>query len=376
VRSRAHERATGLIRAAVTAICGSAVLRRHLRYEPERGLRDLEVSGPPPLGPLPAPTLGLSPDLNDTALLGPPTALSGALVLPLELRLVLYGLRPTALVAAPASSLAEILSAARAHGMIALVGPEEFRPEADPRIGGFADRASQVRPLRIEKSEAPTWWQRAVVGTSADVVALAWLAQLFHWNAYLGVLLGYPACCTIAFAQNWSEAHRRYRGDLGAFVLAKAYPRRRVITVPWETNVFARYFGDTLLAHFPCGLECAESIAGADRMLVALTWHEGDLARDLRARLGAPVLVTQDEGLFRFIGARGRLTRRGWALEFDDVHATDARAHTLRAALLSAGRVTLVARESAPLLEGRRRPLPGRLLLFDQEVAHALRLAS
>ena len=376
----ADREAAALVRRSIAAIFASAVTRRHLRYESARALADLNLSGPEPSSGLPAPTLGREPDLEDQSLLGATVLDDGAThsELPLEARLVAYGARPSALLAAPVELVNALLARARAAGLVALVCPEEFLPESDPIKGGFADRATQVRPVDSRHTLDPRWWRRVVVSSSPDVAALSWLAQFFRWDAYLGTLLGYPDCCTAAFATNWPVAYAVHGGDLAAVVLDNTHTEAGVVgPVPWQTNVYARYFGRLLISYFPCDLRCPSSITLGDRLIDVLSWHEQPLARVLRDDLRAPILLTKDHGLFRFCEAT--LRRRGptTSLTYASVDATDARAAALCERMRMTGRIDLVARPHGSVRVDGIPALQGRLLWFGaKEDGDALPLAS
>jgi hypothetical protein len=182
------------------------------------------------------------------------------------------------------------------------------------------------------------------------------MALLFGWNALLGIVLGYPACCTTAFTERWASAVQHARGELADdTVRASSAP-----PYDWRLNVFARYFGDALIEHFPCSFSCAPSLDLAQRYAAALVRHEPKSYELLHSSLRTPVLSSA-QGVASFPNARIEVHASARTLRYDrgdlKISAPSSRlAADLRAASTvrarSDGRVTSIGgrRHSGTLL--------------------------
>jgi hypothetical protein len=167
---------------------------------------------------------------------------------------------------------------------------------------GFADLAETTWPA-APGALPPGAWRGVLIGTTWDAVILGWLALAFSWHEYLGVLLGYPRCCAAAFAARWGTAVAEYAGDLPLATALDTQGGTLEHRLPWQTNAFARYTGPSILAHFPCTLDCDATVETVDRAAAVVELHEPEVAAELEARLETPVVVTRADGIFLFPGA-------------------------------------------------------------------------
>jgi hypothetical protein len=361
---------TELLRRSLFGIWRDPVLRRHLRYEPPRALEELGLAGPMPTGGLPVRIRGLSARIDDATLLGSGSEGAQRESLPLEVRLVAYGLRPAALIALPSEQVGGVMFEARRVGLVALVCPEEFEPLAEPTKGGFADTAVRSRAVgsTTGSGDGIRWWRRVVVSYSTDIVVLAWLAQLFKWDSYLGLLLGYPCCCADAFQKRWPEAYARHRGDLATMLVDAGKGDSREHLLPWQTNVYARYFGDVLVSHFPCQLKCGATIAQANRMFGILLQLERAAAVQLQIALAAPLLISRELGVFRLEEASVEYGSTSRRLRYSSVKATCPGSHRVTEALNAACQIEVTAdKDNNVCISGTTRRLTGQLLCFTSE---------
>ena len=215
-----------------------------------------------------------------------------------ELRLVLAGAKPLALLHGSEDDMTTVLQYAHARGFCALLGPSGFVPESDAAIGGYSNRMREVQSPRAGSGQ----WRGLLVSADTACVVLAWLALLFGWNRLLGSLLGYPACCSEYFERIWPRAHREFAGDPATMLLAHG-EFGSVVPIDWRANVFARYFGYEVAQHFPCGLDCPQTLALADRNHVTLSHFWPEFGTENAARLADPLLVFPGAGVCLFPGA-------------------------------------------------------------------------
>ncbi len=109
----------------------------------------------------------------------------------------------------------------------------------------------------------------------------------------LGKLLGYPDCCINFFEKNFPIESKK-KND---YVLASLKNSKGFI-FPFYNNVAIRHLDLSLLSHFPCSLNCEESIKIAKNNLKIIEKHSKDISRIFEGMLRSAVLYTEDEGIF------------------------------------------------------------------------------
>jgi hypothetical protein len=142
----------------------------------------------------------------------------------------------------------------------------------------------------------------------------------------LGGLLGYPRCCIAAFAKRWEQASQNHAGDVAPVILEELCAGGFAGVFGWENNIFARYFGCEIIQHFPCRLDCPESVALARRNMAAWSAFEAAAAAEGRLRLSSPVLFTRRGEVAVFPMATVQATAGSARLDFDVDHVLMASA--------------------------------------------------
>jgi hypothetical protein len=288
------------LQAFVEATRKNVVFRRLLRYRPAEALEiaGLNVDCLP--SSLPVRYNETSVEITKEVLFGPKSIVSDSFTpWPFELRLVRYGLKPMALIHAPALDACRLLHQCRASSLFAILTPYAFDAAGDASAGGYINIASNTRPAAAEL----LGWRGLLVARDLRQLKLGWLSVLFHWDEFLGLLLGYPDCCVRAFRRNWEAACSSFNGEVGAALLA-SQSHAPVDAAHCCMNVFARYFGFHLTEHFPCGFNCQATVRIGDRLLKGLHHYEPQYAAELARMLSAPVLYVGAEGTYMFPDAR------------------------------------------------------------------------
>jgi hypothetical protein len=286
----------------VNACCGDVLFRRQLRYRPIEALalHGLSTERMPKM--LPIRHYETSVNLKLDYLFGPtdPVQAQPSASFPLEIRQVMYGLKPMALVYGPTDSLFQILVGVQQAGLRAILSPKLFRAIPDQSAGGYVNVAASV----IKPDVASLKWQGLLVAKDWGRVELGWLALLFGWNELLGGLLGSPACCAAGFESGWREACRIHGGEFGAVLLSRHRPADRTRFVVrlehYGINLFARYFGYHLLEHFPCRFDCPATVELSQRMAENLSVFEPTTASSLKSNLSTPLLFLPGEASIMF----------------------------------------------------------------------------
>lgn len=298
------------LRALLAELTGDAVVRRLWRRTPALALAERRLAVPAPPGPLPVRLVGLSAFVEDDDLLGrgagdhrpEPGETASAAPDDVGLLLAFAWARPLALVHGPEAQAEQVAHRLRRGGWTALLGPTAFTPAPDGTRGGFVDAAARTWPARAGGGG----WRSVLVSPNRDVTVAAWLAMLFGWDDWLGVLLGYPSCCATAFPARWASARRTHGGDVARAALDDPRPadgRRPPPLMRWEANAFVRVLGAALPLHFPCSLMCPRTIAGTRWHLELLRTLDARRARHTEALLMAPVALGPDGETVALVGA-------------------------------------------------------------------------
>jgi hypothetical protein len=213
-----------------------------------------------------------------------------------EVRLVAWGAKPASLSYGPAPVLRSWLRWAEERSLTGILSGTEYASSRSR--GGFQHLAGAVHGARDGSSG-----QRAlIVAQAEDHAILGWLSLLLGWDELLGAVLGYPRCCVDFFGRHWPAAVERHAGDLAPLTLAASPPP----PFDWRCNIFARYFGDRLIHHFPCQLRCAATIELAHRYESGLRDNDPVRLDELVRRLSAPVILSPGAGTgaaYRLAGA-------------------------------------------------------------------------
>lgn len=280
------------LRSFVNAAVYDTVFRRALRYSPLKVIAQCGFPANPP-AELPVRAHRVSVCIDEDTVFGRTDfsreQVEMSIDIPIEVRLVLYGLKPLALVHGSEASMSALARYLRNFGMVALLSPDQFEPAVDPEKGGYSNLAVERSPARAGSGK----WRGLLISADSKRAMLGWFCLLFGWDEFLGGLMGYPACCTGAFVEGWSEAQKRWNGDPAMELLQRHARTDRVATYHWSVNVFARYFGYHIIEHFPCSLNCPGTRDLAERLYAGLLRVEEEYARMLRDRLSCVVASSE-----------------------------------------------------------------------------------
>lgn len=311
--AKTRERITHILRLALD----SPVFRRRLHFDSKRALTEVGLAGPsPPEHGLVARRELVDVFFDDSALYMP--ALSRpADRLPLAVRLLVYGVKPLVLIHGIAEQLAGVLRWAECHGLHGIFAPYEFDVSDEPGKGAFHDLA---RCPRASRGDDPSAMRALLLARDDSTLILGYLATLWDWDDYLGMLLGYPECCVKAFVERWPLARRHHTGDVAA-LLAEC---EGIGPHPWPLNVFGRYFGFEIIAHFPCRFDCGASLRNSYSVLRALKLAEPNTLAAIEHALRGVVVYTPTTGVCLLPAAKQveRARRKTWQFDPTRIHAT------------------------------------------------------
>jgi len=109
----------------------------------------------------------------------------------------------------------------------------------------------------------------------------------------LGILLGYPRCCSEFFENNFSEESKKQND----FTL-RTLKNSDGFQFPFYTNIAVRHFDLALLSHFPCCFNCEGSIKIANIHLEAVRKYDKQSAEIIEGMLKGAVIYTETKGVF------------------------------------------------------------------------------
>jgi hypothetical protein len=110
----------------------------------------------------------------------------------------------------------------------------------------------------------------------------------------LGILLGYPECCIDFFTKHEPEESKA-NNDYAKPILENS----EGFEFPFQNNIFIRDFDVTLLNHFPCSLNCQNSLELAKKHLDVLRKYDISLASHFIERLKNKIDV--DNRILEFV---------------------------------------------------------------------------
>lgn len=134
----------------------------------------------------------------------------------------------------------------------------------------------------------------------------------------LGELLGYPHCCNEFFVRNIQEA-KKYNMDYVPLIL-----KNEQMQAPFYTNNLIRYFGYSLISHFPCSYHCEKSIEIARANLKILEENAPDIAERLKEKLKSFVIYTENNGIFYSNRYKKEKSNSGLNIVFKDIYASNS----------------------------------------------------
>jgi len=185
------------------AICNDVVFRRALRYRPQETLASIGLEPERVPATLPVRHYEIVAEITEPVLFGPQsTAPSANSAWPVEfaigsIRAEADGTDPHGCI----GSMSTVARVQRTFSLRAALAPL-FRCLRRPRGGRLCQCRRELACGIVDSSGLAG----LLVARDWRQVQLGWLSMLFHWDEFLGLLLGYPECCVAAFPKNWESA--------------------------------------------------------------------------------------------------------------------------------------------------------------------------
>lgn len=185
-----------------------------------------------------------------------------------------------------------------------LVSACRYDSIVDTKLGEFSNQAVRGRRMARLENEAQVY---AYFGSSLEDRLL--VSVLDALNA-AGKYLGIPECCRIAFKKSWEDSCQRHAGDVAFNLFANLWTTSKMssVALPWQCNPYGMYQGGGVLWHFPCSIDCRQTIALVDSRIEALRQIDPPFADESRRFQTRPFWLSEDRR-FSFVEPAGMALR-------------------------------------------------------------------
>ena len=204
----------------------------------------------------------------------------------LEILYVLEGVKPVARVMVKEDEKDKILAFFKKNGINYSLS--DFKVMKQDEDKEYSDKAIKIDAASGEKGHF-------FVYASKDEEKAEKAKELEKDNKHteLGILLGYPRCCSEFFENNFEEESKKQND----FTL-RTLKNSDGFQFPFYLNIAARHFDLALLSHFPCSFNCKDSIQIAKRYLETVGKHDKQAAEIIEGMLKGAVIYTETNGVF------------------------------------------------------------------------------
>ena len=185
-----------------------------------------------------------------------------------------------------------------------LVSACRYEAIADTALGEFSNQAVRGRRMTRLEDDAQIY---AYFGSSLEDRLL--VSVLDGLNA-AGKYLGIPKCCRLSFKNSWGDSCLNHAGDVAFNLFANLWTTSKSssIALPWQCNPYGMYQGGGVLWHFPCSIDCRQTVALVDSRIEALRRIDPPFADESRHFHTRPFWLSEDRR-FSFLEPAGMALR-------------------------------------------------------------------
>ena len=164
----------------------------------------------------------------------------------------------------------------------------DFKVVKEDKDKGYSDKGIKVP---IESEEKGHFF----VYVSKDRKKAERARKLEKENKHkeLGLILGYPECCSEFFEKHYEEQSKKHND----YTLA-ALKDSDGFQFPFYTNIASRHFDLSLLNHFPCRFDCEKSIELGERYLEIIKKEDKEASEIVEGMLKGAIIYTETSGVF------------------------------------------------------------------------------
>lgn len=252
---------------------------------------------------------------------------------------VICGLRPACRVTISESRLPDLLSTAEMAGLFAVASPDLVIQESTKEYPNYSNCAYLVPSRFVHNYDIGA--SRFCVLSWDRTIAVAATALVGEADVQ-GDLLGYPPCCVSKYAKNPAPQFDRTWEILAGKREASYLINTALAPLGWS-----------LVPHFPCDLNCQQSLQLGRKRLQAVREIESTLAEALCRRLSGMLVYTRNEGFIMVTGWRSIGAGKYSIQDEFGPDTSDARSY------LRTGPSTIVVQEDGAITIGEHDYRPG-----------------
>jgi hypothetical protein len=234
----------------------------------------------------------------------------------MDIELVRANAKPAARIVTEVDELPNILRFCHENSLKLSFSPFTFTMDDETGVG-YSNMITQFGPLELNRKAGVF----AYISRSLSPLMTVWIAELLGDHQAVGKMLGYPPCCIDFYRKNIRLANREYSGEFAYLTFRNSRPSAKYGEFPYFTNNVTRYFGETLLSHFPCSFNCPASVSLAMNYLAALNEIRTFDVEHIKTRMKSIVLYCKSQGIFWLRNCMSRGNAFHYSL--DSVSASD-----------------------------------------------------
>ena len=223
----------------------------------------------------------------------------------LEVVYVAEGLKPCCRVAMKPEHYETLKRFCESNGLTLKLSDYKIIELNDINKGAFSNSGAKI-PVGV-----PGGSFHAYISQKKQVAVLAKHFDSRGCDPEFGKLLGYPGCCIEFFERFKKQA----AGKQFDFVLLASGNEG---VHPFHNNYALRYFGISLIGHFPCSLDCVPSKEQSKACLDFMKKKYPETAQFFEEELKSFVLYTETRGVFY----SHNYHREGGTIQFDSLNGT------------------------------------------------------
>jgi len=206
---------------------------------------------------------------------------------PLEIIYVLADLKPCCRVLLNPAKIFELNKFCQNNNLHLELSSFKIKKMLDKGKGGFSNK---IKKKSITDEDGLFY---AYISKDKNRGEEAKYFEFARNDSYHGKIMGYPECCIQFYKRNKRNAFKK-QGD---FMLFCSHELKKY---PFYNNYALRYFGISLISHFPCSLDCKKSQNIAKKNLYFLKKNLPEIAKLFEKELKSCVIYTENNGVFYF----------------------------------------------------------------------------
>jgi len=204
----------------------------------------------------------------------------------LEILYVLEGIKPAARIMVNEDKKGQIANFLKENNLYYTIS--NFKIKKADNEKDYSDKG-----IKVPADSSEIGYYFFYISKSKEKTEEARLLEDKNEHKNLGILLGYPECCSEFFERNFPiESKKQNDYTLASLKNSDGFQ------FPFYTNIASRHFDVSLLSHFPCSFNCNDSIELAKKYLELIRKYDKKLADIIEGMSKGAVLYTETKGVF------------------------------------------------------------------------------